>query len=53
MRLDGGHPALDLINTLYGQVRQPPEHDVLRTPSDLQTFAARVGAGGDRRAPPR
>ena len=47
MRLDGGHPALDLINTLYGQVRQPPEHDVLRTPGDLQTFAARVGVGGD------
>ncbi len=43
MRLDGGHPALDLINTVYGQVGQPPEHDVLQTREDLQTFATRVG----------
>ncbi|MBE2320608.1 ABATE domain-containing protein [Solirubrobacter sp. CPCC 204708] len=45
MRLDGGHPALDLVNTIYGQVGQPPEHDVLQTPEDLRTFAARVGVG--------
>ena len=46
MRLDGGHPALDLVNTVYGQVGQPPEHDVLATPADLVTFARRVGLAG-------
>jgi predicted RNA-binding Zn ribbon-like protein len=45
MRLDGGHPVLDLVNTLYGQVGEPPEHDVLRTPEDLATFARRVHVG--------
>jgi predicted RNA-binding Zn ribbon-like protein len=43
MRLDGGHPALDLCNTIYGQVDEPPEHDVLAEPADLVTFARRVG----------
>jgi predicted RNA-binding Zn ribbon-like protein len=46
MRLDGGHPALDLVNTVYGQVGEPPEHDVLATPEDLVTFARRVGMAG-------
>jgi predicted RNA-binding Zn ribbon-like protein len=45
MRLDGGHPALDLVNTIYGQVGKPPEHDVLRTPEDLATFARRTHMG--------
>src|SRR5688572_22516308 len=43
MRLDGGHAALDLANTVYGQHGEPPEHDVLETPADLVTFARRVG----------
>jgi predicted RNA-binding Zn ribbon-like protein len=43
MRLDGGHPALDLVNTVYAQVGGPVEHDVLSTPEDLETFARRVG----------
>jgi predicted RNA-binding Zn ribbon-like protein len=43
MRLDGGHPALDLVNTVYGQVDGPVEADVLATPEDLVTFARRVG----------
>jgi predicted RNA-binding Zn ribbon-like protein len=47
MRLDGGHPALDLVNTVYGQPGEPPEHDVLATPSDLATFARRVELGGE------
>ncbi|RKQ90289.1 putative RNA-binding Zn ribbon-like protein [Solirubrobacter pauli] len=47
MRLDGGHPALDLVNTVYGQVGQPPEDDVLRAPEDLMTFATRVGVAAD------
>jgi predicted RNA-binding Zn ribbon-like protein len=48
MRLDGGHPALDLCNTIYGQVGEPPEHDVLAEPADLVTFARRVGMAGQR-----
>jgi predicted RNA-binding Zn ribbon-like protein len=43
MRLDGGHPALDLVNTVYGQPGGPVEADVLATPQDLVTFAGRVG----------
>jgi predicted RNA-binding Zn ribbon-like protein len=43
MRLDGGHPALELVNTIYGQVGGPVEADVLADPDDLVTFARRVG----------
>lgn len=43
MRLDGGHPALDLVNTVYGQVGGPVEADVLGEPADLVTFARRIG----------
>ena len=46
MRLDGGHPALDLVNTVYRQVGGPVEADVLTTPGDLVTFARRVGTAG-------
>jgi predicted RNA-binding Zn ribbon-like protein len=42
MRLDGGHPVLDLVNTVYGQVDGPVEHDVLSDPGDLVTFARRL-----------
>ena len=43
MRLDGGHAALDLVNTVYGQVGGPVEADVLAASADLVTFATRVG----------
>ena len=46
MRLDGGHPALDFVNTIYGQVGGPVEADVLAAPADLVTFARRVGLAG-------
>ena len=46
MRLDGGHPALELVNTVYGQVDGPVEHDVLATPDDLVTLARRVALAG-------
>jgi predicted RNA-binding Zn ribbon-like protein len=53
MRLDGGHPALDLVNTIYGQADGPVEADVLGTPEDLVVFARRVGAAApDTRAAP-
>ena len=43
MRLDGGHPALDLVNTVYGQPDGPVESDVIAVPEDLVIFARRVG----------
>lgn len=46
IRLDGGHPALDLVNTVYGQPGGPVEHDVLAEPRDLLTFARRIGLVG-------
>ncbi len=42
-RLDGGHPVLDLVNTVYGQVGGPVEHDVLSGPADLVVLAGRWG----------
>ena len=42
-RLSGGHPALDLVNTVYGQPDGPVEADVLAAPEDLVTFARRLG----------
>src|SRR4051812_35226979 len=47
MRLEGGPPALALVNTIYGQVGGPVEHDVLASPADLVTFARRVGLAGE------
>ena len=46
MRLDGGHPALELVNTIYGQVGGPVEHDVLAVPDDLVTLARRLDLAG-------
>ena len=48
MRFDGGHPAIELVNTIYGQVGGPVEHDVLSTPRDLVTFARRLGMASPR-----
>jgi len=45
--LEGGHPALELVNTIWGQVGGPVEHDVLATPEDLVTLARRVGLATD------
>jgi len=50
MRLDGGHPALDLVNTIYGQVGGPVEYDVLAAPEDLVVLARRLGLA-DRDTP--
>lgn len=43
MRLDGGHPALELVNTIYGQVGGPVEYDALAAPEDLVVLARRIG----------
>ena len=53
MRLDGGHPALELVNTIYGQVGAPPEHDVLTAPEDLVVLARRTGLLADALPSPR
>src|SRR5918994_1634439 len=45
MRLDGGHPALELVNTIYGHVGQPPEHDVLAAPGEAALQSARALRG--------
>jgi predicted RNA-binding Zn ribbon-like protein len=50
MRLDGGHAAIELVNTVYGQVDGPVEADVLATPDDLVTLSRRLGLA-DRRTP--
>src|SRR4051794_9543904 len=47
MRLDGGHPALELVNTIYAELGGPVDFDVLATPDDLVTFARRVGVAGE------
>jgi predicted RNA-binding Zn ribbon-like protein len=47
MRLDGGHPVLDLVNTVYGRTGGPVDYDVLATPGDLVVFARRVGFADD------
>jgi predicted RNA-binding Zn ribbon-like protein len=47
MRFDGGHPALELVNTVYGQDGEPPEADVLARPADLVTFALRLGLASE------
>jgi predicted RNA-binding Zn ribbon-like protein len=46
MRLDGGHPALELVNTIYGQDGGPVEYDVLAAPEDLVTLGRRLGVAG-------
>ena len=44
MRLDGGHPALELVNTIYAPAAlEPIDYDVLVAPADLSVFASRVG----------
>src|SRR3954447_22335757 len=51
MRLDGGHPALELVNTIYAVLGGPVDFDVLATPDDLVTFARRLGAARDGAVP--
>jgi hypothetical protein len=44
MRLDGGHPALDFVNTLGGLRDAPsrPQDEHLRGYLDVAVFASRV-----------
>src|SRR3954452_6488302 len=47
MRLDGGHPALELVNTIYAVLGGPVDFDVLATPDDLVTLERRVSGDGE------
>jgi predicted RNA-binding Zn ribbon-like protein len=46
IRLDGGHPVLELVNTVYGAPEGPVDGDVLATPADVVTLARRLGLAG-------
>src|SRR3954452_15474434 len=54
MRLVGGHPAVDFVNTLGGPKDTPDDED-LHAYSDLLIWSERTGLIGDERAgtPPR
>jgi predicted RNA-binding Zn ribbon-like protein len=47
IRLDGGHPVLDLVNTQYGAPEGPIDGDVLATPEDVLILARRLGMAAD------
>jgi predicted RNA-binding Zn ribbon-like protein len=43
MKLVGGHPALDLVNTVAPRVDDDDQRDYLAMPDDLLTFSERAG----------
>jgi predicted RNA-binding Zn ribbon-like protein len=43
MKLVGGHPALDLVNTVAPRTDDDDQRDYLATPDDLLTFSGRAG----------
>jgi len=50
--LEGGHPALDFVNTVDDRVSDGPE-DYLREPQDLVIWGVRAGVLGSVLLPPR
>jgi predicted RNA-binding Zn ribbon-like protein len=48
MKLVGGHPALDLVNTVAPRVDDDDQRDYLATPDDLLTFSERAGLADAR-----
>lgn len=50
--LEGGHPALDFLNTVDDRVSESPR-DYLREPSDLVTWGVRTGVLDRVLLPPR
>ena len=52
MTLEGGHPALDFVNTTHGARDQPPEasDELLRSYDDLLVWGVRVGLLEERDA---
>jgi predicted RNA-binding Zn ribbon-like protein len=43
----GGHPALDLTNTVFDRTQPVGEGELLRTPSDILTWCASAGLFGE------
>ncbi|MEV0611906.1 CGNR zinc finger domain-containing protein [Nonomuraea sp. NPDC050404] len=39
----GGHPALDLTNTVFNRARPVPDNELLKTPADVLTWCESVG----------
>jgi predicted RNA-binding Zn ribbon-like protein len=39
----GGHPVLDLTNTVFNRAHPVPDNDLLKTPSDVLTWCESVG----------
>jgi predicted RNA-binding Zn ribbon-like protein len=39
----GGHPVLDLTNTVFDRAHPVPDNDLLKTPSDVLTWCESVG----------
>lgn len=39
----GGHPVLDLTNTVFDRANPAPDNELLKTPSDVFTWCASVG----------
>ncbi len=47
----GGHPALDLTNTVFNRAHPVPDNELLKTPTDVITWCESVGLFEDARAP--
>jgi predicted RNA-binding Zn ribbon-like protein len=39
----GGHPVLDLTNTVFDRAHPVPDNDLLKTPSDVLTWCESIG----------
>jgi predicted RNA-binding Zn ribbon-like protein len=47
----GGHPALDLTNTVFNRAHPAPDNELLKTPTDVLTWCESVGLFEDAPAP--
>jgi predicted RNA-binding Zn ribbon-like protein len=47
----GGHPALDLTNTVFNRAHPVPDNELLKTPADVLTWCESVGLFEDAPAP--
>jgi predicted RNA-binding Zn ribbon-like protein len=43
----GGHPVLDLTNTVFNRAHPAPDNELLKTPSDVLTWCESVGLFDD------
>lgn len=47
----GGHPALDLTNTVFNRAHPVPDNELLKTPDDVLTWCESAGLVEDAPAP--